>query len=82
MNANTYVGHLVALLCLAMGIGGLVFPYRIQAAALKKRSKLWGFQNPLLGWMETQGYIWMLRAVGVVATCAALFVELVMFSNR
>ncbi|HXJ12651.1 MAG TPA: hypothetical protein VNH19_10290 [Candidatus Limnocylindrales bacterium] len=82
MNTNTQLGHLVALFFLAIGVAGLGFPYRIQAAALRKRANFWGFQNPFLGWMETQGYIWMLRAIGVVAFGAALFIELVILCNR
>lgn len=82
MNANTQFGHLVALFFLALGVASLGFPYRIQAAAIRKRTKFWGFENPFLGWMETQGYIWMLRSIGVVAVGAALFIELVIVSNR
>lgn len=77
MNENSQVGHLVALFCLAMGIAGVVFPYRIQAYALRKRPKFWGLENPFLGWMETRNYIWMLRAIGGIALAAGIFVELV-----
>ena len=82
MSSNSQLGHLVALFFLAIGVAGLGFPYRIQAAALRKRAKFWGFENPFLGWMETQGYIWMLRGIGVVAVGAAVFIELVILSNR
>jgi len=81
-SGNTGFGHLVALFFLAGGIAGLLFPYRVQAAALKKRAKFWRFPNPFLGWMETRGYIWMLRVTGTVAIAAALFIELVIASNK
>ena len=79
---NNDFGHLVALFFLGMAIVGLVFPYKIQATALKKRPKFWGFENPFLGWMETQGYIWMLRVIGAVGLLAAIFIELVMATNK
>jgi hypothetical protein len=74
-------GELVALSFLTLGIGCLVFPYRIQAAALRRRAKFWGFPNPFLGWMETKGYIWMLRIVGGVSFIAGAFIELVILTN-
>jgi hypothetical protein len=73
---NTEFGHLVSLFFFVIGVSTLVFPYKIQAAALKKRAKFWGFPNPFHGWMETQGYIWMLRILGAVAIAAALFIEI------
>jgi len=82
MNANTQFGHLVALFFLAIGVVSLGFPYRIQASALRKQAKFWGFENPFLGWMATQSYIWMLRGIGVVAVGAAVFIELVILSNK
>jgi hypothetical protein len=74
-------GQLVALFFLALGLVALVFPYRVQAAALRKPKKFWGFPNPFLGFIETQGYIWMLRTLGVVSVAAALFIELVILSQ-
>jgi hypothetical protein len=77
LGVNTEFGHLVSLFFFVAGVSSLVFPYKIQAAALKKRAKFWGFPNPFLGWTETQGYIWMLRILGAVAIAAALFIEIV-----
>ena len=73
---------MVAAFFLAIGIYGSVFPYRVQAAALKRRAKFWGRPNPFLGWMETQGYLWMLRTIGVIAIVAALFTELVILFGQ
>lgn len=79
MIAKVAYVQLVALFFFTAGIGGLLFPYRIQAHALKRRAKFWGFPNPFLGWMETRGYIWMLRIVGAVSLVAGIFIELVIF---
>lgn len=79
---NSDFGHLVALFFLAVGVCTLVFPYRVQAAALRKCKTVWGFPNPFLGWMETKAYIWMLRALGAVSSAAALLVEIVILVGR
>jgi hypothetical protein len=82
LRPNPEFGHLVALFFFGVGVGALVFPYKIRATALKRRAKFWGFENPFLGFMETQAYIWMLRVVGIFAVLAALFIELVIATNK
>ena len=78
---NIVYGQLVALFFLALGLVALVFPYQVQAAALRKPKKFWGFPNPFLGFIETQGYIWMLRISGIVFTAAGMFIELVILGS-
>jgi hypothetical protein len=80
---NTEFSQLVTLFFFVTGIICLVFPYKIQAAALKKPAKFWGFPNPFLGFTETQGYIWMLRILRAVSIAGALFIEvLVLFGPK
>ena len=74
---NNEFGHLVAAFFLAVGVSTLGFPHKVQAAALRKCKMFWGFPNPFLAWMQTRGYIWMLRTLGAFSTAAALFIELV-----
>lgn len=75
-------GHLAAFFFLAVGVGAFAFPHRVQAVALRKCKTFWGFPNPFLGWMETRGYIWMIRILGAVSAAAALFIELVISFGR
>jgi hypothetical protein len=83
LSVDTEFGHLVAFFFMVVGIATLVFPYRVQRAAVRKCTKFWGFPNPFLGWMETRGYIWMLRVLGSVSIAAAVFIELVfLFGGR
>jgi hypothetical protein len=82
LKVNTDFGHVVSLFFLAIGVSALVFPYRVQAAALRKCKKFWGFPNPFLGWMGTRAYIWMLRICGAVFIAAALFIEVVLLFGR
>jgi len=71
------IGHFGFLFFFALGLWCIVSPKSIQTVALKTCGRFYGFENPLINWMKTQHYLWMLRALGIVFIVAALFLELV-----
>jgi hypothetical protein len=74
---NRVAGHLGFAFFLVMGLACLVFPRTIRTVALRTCARIYRFGNPLVGWMKTQHYLWMLRLLGVAFTLAAIFVGVV-----
>lgn len=56
------VFFIVAIMC-------ILFPYRIQSFVIDLYSKhpTLAKLNPFIDWMKSDGYIWSLRVVGVIA---------------
>jgi hypothetical protein len=46
---NSAFGHFGAFFFLALGLSALMFPYRVQVAALRKYKTFWGLRNPFSG---------------------------------
>ena len=76
LKTNAEFAQLAVVLLFAFGISTLIFPYKIQAVALRKCQKFWGLPNPFLSFVETTSYIWMLRIMGVTAIAVGVFVQI------
>jgi hypothetical protein len=70
------MGILTALVFLIIGVGGLVWPEKIQEFALKYYADHPSIArlNPFLDWMRTRSYIVSVRIVGFLSISASILV--------
>ena len=65
---------------IVIGLIGLVFPEKIQTVELKASEILTlGIPNPLLSFLETEQYLWMVRFFGAFSLVLAVAAEYVLY---
>jgi hypothetical protein len=79
---NRAAGYFGLAFFLLLGLGSLVLPKTIQVIALKTCVRFYGFENPLVGWMKTEQYVWTLRALGVLFVVGVIFVGIVSLAQK